>query len=433
MTKQNWLFALLIGSSIGCLCDAHLSSAQSLSGLKYRLQVLPNEGGVSYAASINNRDWIADSVNPPNDLSEHAGLVRRSEDSQSGNQSWRLTDLGTLGGPDSVIGVPNKNEIGWLAGASVIAVTDPKAENFCGFVCSGIACGSAPDDLCRGFLWRAETNKMIALPPLPGGSNSLALTANNNRQIAGSAENGKMEPGCAAPQVFLYEGVVWGLDASGNPFIQRELLPVICDTVSAAIGMNDNGIVVGTSGACAHGTAPAASAHAVMWKNGQAHVLGSLGGVLNNFPQVVNNQGWVVGGSDLSGDTVQHAFLWQEATGMKDLGTLPKRPYDTLFAQSVNNRGEVVGYSCGQNDCVGFYWRNGVMIDVNAHLTQPTSLHIVFANDINDSGEIVAVAFDPNFNGGDNVSVLLVPVPEQDEQGQNSQGQNAAANSLLSR
>jgi hypothetical protein len=75
------------------------------------------------------------------------------------------------------------------------------------------------------------------------------------------------------------------------------------------------------------------------------------------------------------------------------------------------------------------------MIDLNAHLklTHPTSLQICCANDINDSGEIVAVAFDPNFNKGDNVSVLLVPVPEQDEQGQNSQGQNAPANSLLSR
>jgi hypothetical protein len=38
MTKQKWLAALLVGSSIGCLCDTHLSSAQSLSDLKYRLQ-----------------------------------------------------------------------------------------------------------------------------------------------------------------------------------------------------------------------------------------------------------------------------------------------------------------------------------------------------------------------------------------------------------
>jgi hypothetical protein len=43
MTKQKWLVALLVGSSIGCFCGADQSPAQSLSGLKYRLQVLPNE------------------------------------------------------------------------------------------------------------------------------------------------------------------------------------------------------------------------------------------------------------------------------------------------------------------------------------------------------------------------------------------------------
>jgi hypothetical protein len=77
--------------------------------------------------------------------------------------------------------------------------------------------------------------------------------------------------------------------------------------------------------------------------------------------------------------------------------------------------------------CSGFYWRNGVMIDLNAHLTQPTRLHILVGGDINDSGENAAVAWDPSFNKGDNVSVLLVPV--QDEQGawQNSQSEGPAA------
>ena len=80
MTKRYWLFALLIGSSIGGFCGADPSPAQSLPGLKYRLQVLPNEGGLSFAASINNRDWIAGPFNPPSDGFEHAGLVRRTED-----------------------------------------------------------------------------------------------------------------------------------------------------------------------------------------------------------------------------------------------------------------------------------------------------------------------------------------------------------------
>jgi hypothetical protein len=50
------------------------------------------------------------------------------------------------------IDFPNKNEIGWLAGRSDIAATDPNAENFCGWVCSGIACGPPDTHVCQGFL-----------------------------------------------------------------------------------------------------------------------------------------------------------------------------------------------------------------------------------------------------------------------------------------
>jgi hypothetical protein len=53
------------------------------------------------------------------------------------------------------------------------------------------------------------------------------------------------------------------------------------------------------------------------------------------------------------------------------------------------------------------------MIDLNLHLTQPTSLQnpspICCGNDINDSGEISVAAFDPNFNGGDFLPAVLVP------------------------
>jgi hypothetical protein len=151
MTKQNWLFALLIGSSIGCFCGTDQSPAQSVSSLKYRLQVLPNEGGISNPLSINNRDWVSGIASRPEDIFDRAGLWRRTEDSQSGNQSWRLTDLGTLGGPQAAIESPNKNEIGWLAGVSDTAATDPYAEDFCGWNCSvPSGCIKSAEGSCGG-------------------------------------------------------------------------------------------------------------------------------------------------------------------------------------------------------------------------------------------------------------------------------------------
>ena len=220
------------------------------------------------------------------------------------------------------------------------------------------------------------------------------------------------------------------MNASGSPVIKKALPPIVGDTVSAAFAMNDTGIVVGASGACGPPFSATSSTHAVLWKEGSnPHVLGSLGGVLNNFAGAVNNQGWVAGNSDLPGDTVTHSFLWREGVGITDLGSL--LPDDTLISmQSMNNRGEVVGFACGPsepNGCDPYYWRNGVMIDLSLHLTQPTRLQILVTGDINDRGEITAVAFDPNFNGGDNVSILLVPVQAGPPTAENLPLQNAAA------
>jgi hypothetical protein len=138
MTKGKWLVALLAGFWAACLFGADQSPAQGLSGLKYSLQVLPNEGGNSNPLSINNRDWVAGNVETFGDPAVHPGLWRRT-----GNQPWRLTDLGTLGGLNANVSSPQKNQIGWLTGGSSIAVNDPHNEDFCGW--------NTPDgQLCRG-------------------------------------------------------------------------------------------------------------------------------------------------------------------------------------------------------------------------------------------------------------------------------------------
>jgi probable HAF family extracellular repeat protein len=279
---------------------------------------------------------------------------------------------------------------------------------------------------------------MIELPPLPGGNSSHATAANNKGQIAGYAETGVMEPGCVQfpsfPQVFLYQAVVWGLNASGAPVIERTLPPVTGDAVSEAFGINGAGIAVGGSGGCAPPNLPPPPPQplrAVLWRDGSLPlVLGTLGGN-QAIAYGINEKGQVVGQSSLPGDAVVHMFFWQEGVGMKDLALLDDTGVGVV---SINNRGEVVGWSCGPSEPMGFcgplYWRNGMKqpIDLN-QLTQSPHLGICCASDINDSGEIAVAAFDPNYNGGDFRAAVLVPVQDQDEQGpwQNSQGQNATA------
>jgi probable HAF family extracellular repeat protein len=122
--------------------------------------------------------------------------------------------------------------------------------------------------------------------------------------------------------------------------IQQQLPTFPGDPDGAALGINDNGLAVGYSGNCGVFGVPL---HALLWQNGTATDLGNLGGTMNNLATDINNQGQVVGQSDLSGDTTFHAFLWQNGGPMADLGTLPGD--FSSFAAAINSKGQVVGFS----------------------------------------------------------------------------------------
>ncbi len=371
---------------------------------KYTVHVLPGLGGISGAFSINDLGWAAGVSGPPGNSYDRAFLWRDGQ----------ATDLGTLGGHNSSVPFPNKNEIGWLTGNSETADDDPYQENFCQFSCSSPTGNCLPfNQICKGFLWRADTEEMIALPPVVGGNNSFSFDANNRRQIVGVAENGVQDSNCAAPQVFHFEGVIWRLASDGTPFISRQLAPIAGDAVSVAFGINDKAEVVGASGPCV--SVFGSGAHAVLWRGGRAIDLGSLGGATNNLAAGLNNRGQVVGVSDLPGDSAAHAFLWQDGT-MKDLGVL--RSDDTFaLAESINDGGEVVGLSCGPADCRGFHWQAGIMTDLNSVLPAGSPLLIWNAGDINSRGEIAVQAYDSNV--GDFVAAVLIPAGNNDKALQN--------------
>jgi probable HAF family extracellular repeat protein len=131
---------------------------------------------------------------------------------------------------------------------------------------------------------------------------------------------------------------------------------------SEAFDVNDRGDAVGWSGATFE------SAHAVLWRNGAAIDLGTLGG-----PQSrafgINNRGQVVGEAEVApGDS--HAFLWEDGV-MHDLAAAG--PFNRAFA--INERGDVVGHFQLQP----LLWRDGV-------LTELTGLIVAF--DVNDRLEV---------------------------------------------
>lgn len=378
----------MIGTSWLLAQEQDFASSQT-----YTVNVLPGLGGLAGAFSVNDLGLVSGLSEPKSNAYDRAFLW----------QNGKGTNLGTLGGRNSSVSFPNKNQIGWIAGGSETKDKDPYQENFCQFTCAANSCLPLKQ-ICRGFLWRSGIDRMIELPPLPGGNNSEAAGANDLKQIAGAAENGVQDSNCVAPQVFDFVGVVWTLDSDGVPYISQQLAPLAGDAISAGVAINDGGDVVGGSGPCIS-LGLGIGAHAILWHEGNAIDLGSLGGAMNNLAFALNNQDQVVGISDLQGDSAAHAFLWQ-AGAMTDLGTL--RPNDTFaLAESINDRGDVVGFSCGPVDCRGFVWRYGKMIDVNSFLPQNSLLLITNAADINSCGEIAIQALDQTT--GEDVAAVLIP------------------------
>jgi len=347
--------------------------------MQFQVRALRGLGGTQTTAyGINNLGWVTGGGSLPGDLSEHALLWR----------AGTLTDLGTLGGPNSSAGNPLKNDVGLIQGFSQIKASDPLGEDWvydCLELLSGVTQCQDITRITLGFVW--QNNAMTALPTL-GGNNAQAWGANDSGQIVGIAETSVRDASCTPPQILDFEAVIW----TPSQGLVQELPPYHGDKVGGALGINALGQVVGASGACAP-ISPAIAAHAVLWDNGKPISMGSLGGKFSNVAYAINIAGQAVGVSDLKGDNTAHAFLWQSGQGMLDLGTLPG---DFLsVAYSINDLGQVVGTSCNVKfNCRAFLWQNGSMFDLNALIASTSSLHLISANDLNNHGEIVGQAFD---------------------------------------
>ena len=393
MTLKNRVsLFLLLGTGMLLSVVAPAAKSQQTHYFVKDLGTLGGSQGV--AEGISDRGWVVGSANLAGDQSGHAFLWRNGQ----------MTDLKTLGGLNSQVQWPVKDNPGLIVGDAETSTIDPSNEDFCGFDADS---GVPPTGLiCVGFLW--QNGVMTALRTL-GGNNARATGVNDLGQVVGMAEKSTQGQSCSPPQVLDIEAVIWGPKAHEI----HELPPLRGDVMSWATGINDRGQVIGLSGNCVSpnfnltGVVPQ---HGVIWENGIVTSLGSLGGTLGTFPWAINSMGQVVGQSYLAGDLTFLAFLWQRGV-MSSLGALPGDVISGAFG--LNDQGAVVGGSCDVNvNCRAFLWENGVMTDLNGLVTPgSTPLYLVSGNDINSQGEIAAYAFDQN-NGGFHAA-LAIPCDEQ--------------------
>ncbi len=334
------------------------------------------KGNNSTSNDMNSIGWVAASSNLVPNGPQHAALWYGA---------GPLVDLGTLGGLNS--GADGPNLYGEAAVGSELATADPDKEDFCAF---------GTHLVCRGAIWRYGT--LTPLPNLPGGRNSNAFEVNNLGQVAGWSENGVRDSTCATgtpSQVFRYEAVKW--DPNGQIHVLR---PLPGDTVAFAMGLNDFGQAVGSSGTCATQGLPPGHVnglHAVLWEaDGTPKDLGRFGDqdhAMSNNASSINDLGDVVGTSEANDGTV-HSFLWSKAKGRQDLGTLTPAAFLTVAGccRTVNNLDEVVGFSIDPNGMSAFRWKDGHIKDLNTLIPANSPLHLLGAYSINDEGEIAGQA-----------------------------------------
>ena len=200
---------------------------------------------------------------------------------------------------------------------------------------------------------------------------------------------------------------------------------------SSAAAINASGQVVGYSTDYYTGATLVAETHAFLWENGVMHdlylggdspfhldshafginsssqivgdmlggtaflrqpggltiQLGTLGGT-SSGARGINASGQVVGWAELTGNTAQHAFPWQNGR-MTDLGTL-SGTYSTAYG--INKSAQVVGSAdlTGNTATHAFVWQQkGGMTDLNTELPAGSGWVLTTASGINDGGQIV--------------------------------------------
>jgi probable HAF family extracellular repeat protein len=294
---------------------------------------------------------------------------------------------------------------------------------------AGQALGSAMTangSFIAGVIW--TQGAPASLLPLPGHAGLVVNAIDDSGRVAGAAGNvavvwTNLTPVALGP-IGWNTGVANAINAAGSvvgygipSHVGTELRALqwrngqtidMGDWLPQAI--NDNGLVAGFTDE--PGTA-GLSREAMVWVDGSATYLGTLGGQVS-AAVAVNNSGAVVGMSTMAGNQTQRATLWANGS-IVDLGTLSGT---CSSASDISDAGLIVGNAClaGDAELHAVLWQAGQVIDLHEALSEAdrqAGWVLYDATAINEAGVIAANAH--NSNTGHYAAFILSPpvaVPE---------------------
>lgn len=304
-----------------------------------------------------------------------------------------VTDLGTLGGPNSAVEWPVENDRGYVSGISETSKKDPLGESTSWSCHAFLPDNGSSGKTCLAFVW--HNGHMRSLPTL-GGNNGYGAGMNEGGKIVGWAETTKHDSTCVAPQVLQFLPAVWSANSRKVQALRTLTVRGKTDPDGAATAINRQGDIVGISGICYVAVGSFTARHAVLWRNNKAIRLKTIGGVSWNTPTAINDNGEIAGFLNQPGKTDRQgnpdfiSVVWTDP-GMSPtiIGALPG---DALSEPtSINNSGVVLGVSFPSSHV--YIWQNGTMIDLTQLVLQSyPQLQLVSVGGINDSGQVAGQA-----------------------------------------
>ena len=373
---------LLVSLGTMGLCALGAASpldAQAQDGrASYTLYNLGTLGGsVSSGNTINDLGWVIGNANLPGDEVTHAAV-------------WidgMKFDLGTLGGANSVVDWPVHNERGVISGFAETADIDSLMENWS---CSAFF-PSATHHVCLGFRYFEGT--MTKLPTLGGTANGYAARAS----ITGARSSAGPRTPCTTPAAILPRCCSSRPSRGARRMRSARCRPIPETWTVPRTAVNDEGDIVGISGTCDNAVGAASAAHALIWHHGQPLLIPTFGGKGWNTPADINGRGQVVGFADIPGDVVDGVLTpfpccHTASSGVRGQGRgkfcrcratrTPLRTPSTMRARSSVNP------SVDRRDRARSSGRTAGPTDLNALVPPRSPLYLVYAEGINNRGEI---------------------------------------------